>query len=154
VDLRGHGDSAWVDPPAYAYADYAADISRFVEKLDLPRLRSGGPLDGGHGVPPVHDPLSRRVKKLVVVDTSFKLSEERLNSMRDRGSRAGTEYKSRDELISRFRLRPTTLAPKDIVHQIAGHSARQFPNGSWQHKFDRNVYAIRERSTGCPFWKR
>src|SRR5262252_3744435 len=35
LDLRGHGDSAWVDPPAYAYADYAADINRFVEKLDL-----------------------------------------------------------------------------------------------------------------------
>src|SRR6185369_2612612 len=35
VDLRGHGDSAWVNPPNYAYADYAADIHRLVEKLDL-----------------------------------------------------------------------------------------------------------------------
>jgi pimeloyl-ACP methyl ester carboxylesterase len=94
-----------------------------------------------------------KVRKLVVVDTAIKLSEERLSSMRDRGSRAGTEYKSREELISRFRLRPTTLAPKDIVDRVAGHSARLFPDGVWRHKFDRSVYAIREAIDGLPFWK-
>jgi pimeloyl-ACP methyl ester carboxylesterase len=153
LDLRGHGDSAWVDPPAYAYADYAADISRFVEKLDLRDFVLVGHSMGGMVSLVYTTRYPGRVKKLIVVDTSIKLSEERLNSMRDRGSRAGTEYKSREELISRFRLRPQTLAPKDIVHRIAGYSARQFPNGSWQHKFDRNVYAIREAIDGLPFWK-
>ena len=153
VDLRGHGDSAWVDPPAYAYADYAADISRFVEKLDLRDFVLIGHSMGGMVCLLYTTRYPGRVKKLVVVDTAIKLSEERLSSMRDRGSRAGTEYKSREELISRFKLRPTTLAPKDIVDAIAGHSARQFPNGTWQHKFDRNVYAIREAIDGMPFWK-
>lgn len=153
LDLRGHGDSAWADPPAYAYADYAADVCRFVEQLDLRDFVLIGHSMGGMVCLMYATRYPGRVKKLVVVDTAIKLSEERLGAMRDRGSRAGTEYKSREELISRFKLRPTTLAPKDIVHQVAGHSARRFPNGTWQHKFDRNVYAIREAIDGMPFWK-
>jgi pimeloyl-ACP methyl ester carboxylesterase len=153
LDQRGHGDSAWVDPPAYAYSDYAADLNAFVEKLDLRDFDLIGHSMGGMVSLFYTARYPGRVRKLVVVDTSIKLSEERLNSMRERGAREGTQYKSRDELISRFRLRPGTSAPKDIVDRIAGFSARQFPNGSWQHKFDRNVYAIRESIDGLPFWK-
>ena len=153
LDLRGHGDSAWVDPPAYAYADYAADLSRVVEKLDLRDFVLVGHSMGGMVSLFYAARYPGRVKKLVVVDTSLKLSEERLNSMRERGSRAGTDYKSREELISRFRLRPTTLAPKHRVDRIAGFGARQFSDGVWRHKFDRSVYAIREAIDGLPFWK-
>jgi pimeloyl-ACP methyl ester carboxylesterase len=39
------------------------------------------------------------------------------------------------------------------VQRIAGYSAKQLPHGAWQHKFDRNVYAIREAIDGLPFWK-
>src|SRR5512147_863173 len=35
LDLRGHGDSAWADPPAYSYQRYASDLAEVVEKLDL-----------------------------------------------------------------------------------------------------------------------
>src|SRR5689334_2836127 len=35
LDLRGHGDSDWIDPPSYSYHDYAADIAKVVDKLDL-----------------------------------------------------------------------------------------------------------------------
>ena len=152
LDQRGHGDSAWVDPPAYAYADYAADINRVVEKLDLRDFVLIGHSMGGMVSLVYTATYPGRVKKLVVVDTSIKLSEERLGAMRERGSRAGTEYKSREDLVSRFRLRPSTLAPKEIVHRIAGYSAKQFPDGTWRHKFDRNVYAIREAIDGLPFW--
>jgi pimeloyl-ACP methyl ester carboxylesterase len=152
LDQRGHGDSAWVDPPAYAYADYAADINRVVEKLDLRDFYLIGHSMGGMVSLVYTATYPGRVKKLVVVDTSIKLSEERLGGMRERGSRPGTEYKSREELVSRFRLRPSTLAPKEIVHRIAGYSAKQFPDGAWRHKFDRNVYAIREAIDGLPFW--
>jgi pimeloyl-ACP methyl ester carboxylesterase len=153
LDQRGHGDSAWVDPPAYAYADYAADINRVVEKLDLRDFYLIGHSMGGMVSLVYTATYPGRVKKLVVVDTSIKLSEERLGSMRERGSRAGTQYKSREDLVSRFRLRPSTVAPKEIVQRIAGYSAKQLPHGAWQHKFDRNVYAIREAIDGLPFWK-
>ncbi len=35
MDLRGHGDSAWAEPPAYTYERYASDLAEVVEKLDL-----------------------------------------------------------------------------------------------------------------------
>src|SRR6185436_14064168 len=154
LDLRGHGDSEWVDPPKYAYADYAADINRVVEKLDLRDFVLVGHSMGGMCSLAYSTTYPGRVKTLVVVDTSIRLSEERLGAMRERGSKAGTEYKTRDELISRFKLRPTTLAPKEIIDTIAGYSAKRFPDGVWRHKFDRNVYAIREAVDGLPFWKK
>jgi pimeloyl-ACP methyl ester carboxylesterase len=33
LDLRGHGESEWVSPPAYSTADYADDIRRAAEAL-------------------------------------------------------------------------------------------------------------------------
>src|SRR5580704_17848877 len=37
LDLRGHGDSGWVRPPAYAPSDYVADLVRLIEALRLVR---------------------------------------------------------------------------------------------------------------------
>ena len=33
LDQRGHGDSAWAEPPDYSYERYAADVTEIVEKL-------------------------------------------------------------------------------------------------------------------------
>src|SRR5687768_9779870 len=35
LDLRGHGESAWTEPAAYSFDDYAADVATVVGKLDL-----------------------------------------------------------------------------------------------------------------------
>src|SRR3990172_10242565 len=35
LDLRGHGDSEWADPPEYSYEHYASELAEVVEKLDL-----------------------------------------------------------------------------------------------------------------------
>ena len=48
----------------------------------------------------------------------------------------------------------TSLAPAEVVQYIARHSAREFPDGTWKHKFDRNVYATREIFDGVPYWSR
>ncbi|MGH7918135.1 MAG: alpha/beta fold hydrolase, partial [Candidatus Binataceae bacterium] len=37
LDLRGHGDSEWVRPPAYKPVDYAADLERLIDGAGLPR---------------------------------------------------------------------------------------------------------------------
>jgi pimeloyl-ACP methyl ester carboxylesterase len=153
LDLRGHGDSAWVDPPAYSYEDYASDLARVAEALDLRDFVLIGHSMGGMVSLLYATRYPGRVKKLVVVDTSINLSEDRINAMRERGSRPGTDYASRGELIARFRLRPgSTLATHEVVHYVAGYGARQFPDGVWRHKFDRSVYAIREKLDGMPLW--
>lgn len=122
LDQRGHGDSAWVDPPAYAYADYAADLNRFVEKLDLRDFVLIGHSMGGMVSLFYTARYPGRAKKLVVVDTSIRLSEERLNSMRERGSREGTQYRSREELRSSWRKLPAATIT----------SLSTTPQDSWQ----------------------
>jgi pimeloyl-ACP methyl ester carboxylesterase len=153
LDQRGHGDSAWADPPAYSYEDYAADVSRVVEALDLRDFVLIGHSMGGMVSIVYSARYPGRVKKLVIVDTSINMGEDRLAAMRELGSRPGTDYASREELIARFRLRPgSTLATPEVVRYVAGLSARQFPDGTWRLKFDRNVYAVRQRLDGVPFW--
>src|SRR5579859_1525576 len=45
LDQRGHGDSEWVWPPAYAPDDYARDLGRFIQDKGLAR-----PIVGGHSM--------------------------------------------------------------------------------------------------------
>jgi len=155
VDQRGHGGSDWVDPPAYSYHDYAADLAQVAERLDLRDYVLVGHSMGGM-VSLVHAATyPGRVGRLVIIDTSIKLAEDRLNAMRERGSRPGSNYATRDELLDRYRLLPAgTLASPERVRYIGGFSARQFPDGTWRHRFDRSVYAIRESLDGLPFWEK
>jgi pimeloyl-ACP methyl ester carboxylesterase len=153
LDQRGHGDSAWVDPPAYSYHDYAADLDKVAAKLDLRDFVLIGHSMGGMVAVVYAATFPGRMKKLVVIDTSLNLSEERISAMRGVGERGGSSYATRDELIARYKLRPgNSLARPEVVRHIAGYSARQFPDGGWRHKFDRQVYALRERMDGMPCW--
>jgi pimeloyl-ACP methyl ester carboxylesterase len=155
IDQRGHGDSQWADPPAYSYHDYASDLDKVAAKLDLRDYTLIGHSMGGMVALVYAATYPGRMKKLVIVDTSLNLSEERLSAMRGVGQREGSSYATRDDLVARFKLRPgNSLAPMEIQRHIAGYSARQFPDGGWRHKFDRGVYALREQMDGTPLWDR
>jgi pimeloyl-ACP methyl ester carboxylesterase len=45
VDLRGHGDSEWMRPPAYSPQAYGDDLARLIEQLGLVR-----PVVAGHSM--------------------------------------------------------------------------------------------------------
>ena len=154
-DQRGHGDSDWTNPPAYSYQDYAADLDRFAAKLDLRDFVLVGHSMGGMVAMVYAATYPGRMGKLVVVDTSISLSDERISAMREVGNRGGSSYATREEIVGRYRLRPgNSLAGPEVVRHIAEHSVRQFPDGGWRYKFDRNVYAVREKIDGLPFWER
>lgn len=155
LDQRGHGDSAWVQPPAYTYEDYASDLAAAVEKLDLRDFVLVGHSMGGMVSLVYAATHPGRVAQLVVVDTTMRMPEERLAAMRDVGNRQGREHATLEEFVARFRLRPpgTTAAP-GIMRHIAQYSGRQLADGRWRHKFDRNVYATRPSLDGIPYWSR
>ena len=155
LDHRGHGDSAWVDPPAYTYEDYASDLAQVVDKLDLHDFVLVGHSMGGMVSLVYAATHPGRVAQLVVVDTTMRMSEDRLAAMRDVGSRPGSRYATREEFVARFKLRPpgTTAAPS-ILRHVAHHSARKADDGTWRHKFDRTVYALRPALDGVPYWQR
>jgi pimeloyl-ACP methyl ester carboxylesterase len=155
IDLRGHGDSEWIDPPAYLYKDYAADLDEAARKLDLRDFVLMGHSMGGTVSLLYAATYPGRVKALIVIDSTVNLSPDRIAALRDVGSRSGRSYATKEELVNKYRLRPgDSLATPEVVRHIASHSARQQQDGTWQHKFDRNVYATREVSDMRPNWER
>lgn len=154
LDLRGHGDSEWGAASSYLYKDYADDVAEVVEKLDLKDFVLIGHSMGGTVCLLYAATYPDRVSKFVMVDSTVNLSPERIAALRDIGSRSGSSYDSLDELVARYKLRPgVSLAPPEVVRHVARHSGRQFPDGKWKHKFDRNVYATREIFDGMPYWR-
>jgi len=153
LDLRGHGDSAWAEPPDYAYPRYASDLAEVVEKLELRDFVLIGHSMGGMVSLVYAATYPGRVGRLVVIDTTMRMAEERVAALRDVGNRQGSSYATREEFVARYRLRPagTTAAP-EIIRHLAQNSGRQLGDGSWRHKFDRNVYAGRELMDGLPWW--
>jgi pimeloyl-ACP methyl ester carboxylesterase len=153
LDQRGHGDSAWALPPAYTYARYAADLEEVAEKLDLRDVVLIGHSMGGTVALEYAAMHPGRVGKLIVVDSTLQMTADRVAALRDVGAREGGRYATHEEFVGRFRLRPPgTLAAPAIIRHLALNSARQYPDGTWRHKFDRNVYATRETTDGLPRW--
>jgi pimeloyl-ACP methyl ester carboxylesterase len=155
LDLRGHGDSAWTEPPDYSFAKYASDIARFVEELELRDFVLVGHSMGGMVSLVYAASHPGRVAKLVVVDSRMLMPMNRIAAMREAGTRSAKRYASRDELVSRYRLEPpgTQFAHPEVVRHLALHSGRETSDGTWQHKFDRRVYATFERIDGMPLWE-
>jgi len=153
LDQRGHGDSAWADPPLYSYARYASDLAEVVEKLDLRDFVLIGHSMGGTVALVYAAAHPGRAGKLIIVDSTLQMTEDRVAALRDVGTRRGSHYATREEFVARYRLRPAgTTAGPEIIRHLAETSARQSGDGSWQHKFDRNVYATREAVDGLPCW--
>lgn len=154
LDLRGHGDSEWADPPVYSFEKYASDLNEVVEKLDLRDFVLVGHSMGGMVSLVYSATHPGRVAKLVLVDTTMHMSKESIARLRDLGARPAKDYATQEELIKRYRLQPEgpKIAPPEVVHYLAQHSGRQMPDGHWQHKFDRSLYSIFERIDGKPYW--
>jgi pimeloyl-ACP methyl ester carboxylesterase len=78
------------------------------------------------------------------------MTPARVAALREVGSREGSSYATREEFVARYRLRPASArTPLRVVRHLAEVSARQHPDGTWRHKFDRNVYA-KTRKRGRP----
>ncbi len=153
LELRGHGDSEAVEPPSYTYADYASDIDKAVRALGLRDFGLIGHSMGGAVALFYAATYPGRAKNLIVVDSTVNLSAERIGKLRSIGSGPGRSYATKDELVSRYKLRPgKSLATPEVVRHIAAQSCRQEEDGTWRHKFDRAVYATREVFDGTPLW--
>jgi pimeloyl-ACP methyl ester carboxylesterase len=155
LDQRGHGDSAWADPPDYGYHRYAADLEQVIQKLGLRDVVLVGHSMGGLVSLVYAATYPGRAKALVCVDSTFRATPERVARLHQVGNREGSSYASSDEFVARFKVRPDgTQAVPEIIRYLAERSGRQSPDGRWRHKFDRNVYSKREFLDIPPFWNR
>ena len=106
LDQRGHGDSTWANPPDYSYERYAADLAEVVDRLDLHDFTLIGHSLGGIVSLLYAATHPGRVRRLVVVDSSMRMTEERFADIRAIGSHEGNSYGTMEEFIARYRLRP------------------------------------------------
>jgi len=142
LDLRGHGGSAWSEPPAYRAGDYAADI---VAVLDALGWRS--PLIIGHslgGYVGAYLAARRpdRVGALVITDTLTQWSENEAAWAERQVERPGPEFANPSEAGSRYRLSPPeTKAPADWIRHLGEAAVVEHKPGVWHYAVDRRVFA-------------
>jgi pimeloyl-ACP methyl ester carboxylesterase len=154
VDLRGHGDSSWAEPPVYTFEAHMQDLRALfhAERLTAPLLL--GHSMGGILLTQYTGTWPQDVGALIVCDSRPVYSEEAADLLQQLGQRPGRAYPTLAEYIARFRIRPDGLrAPQDVHHYIARSAARQLRDGTWMHKIDRRVYAQRTSLNTLPFWQ-
>ena len=92
LDQRGHGESAWALPPAYATEDFAADLLGMMDGLGWTRMTLVGHSMGGHNAMAFAAWYPERVSALVVVDSRPALPEDRVERMRARGQQGFPQF--------------------------------------------------------------
>ena len=153
LDQRGHGDSAWAADADYSYPRYALDLAGLVEQLGYDDLVLVGHSMGGMVSLAYAATRPAQIGKLVIVDTTMKMSPQRVSMLRGVGDRPGRSYDSQAGYVANYRLRPASaIEHPELVQHLAETGCRQFDDGQWRNKFDRNVYATRVRIDGMPFW--
>jgi esterase len=136
LDQRGHGESAWPDPAAYATEDFATDLLGVMAALGWERAVVAGHSMGGHNAMAFSAWHPERVRALVIVDSRPSIPEERLGRLRRRGWRALSLHPTVDAAVAAFRLLPReTVADPALLAHLARAGVIQ-RDGGWQYRFD------------------
>jgi pimeloyl-ACP methyl ester carboxylesterase len=86
IDLRGHGDSGWTSPPAYATADYASDIATVARHLEGSEYMLVGHGNGGLAALYLAAFLEPKPAALVVIDIEGRIPDEQVEYYRQRAA--------------------------------------------------------------------
>lgn len=155
VDLRGHGDSTWAEPPVYTFEAHMQDLRALCQAEGITAPLLVGHSMGGIVLTQYAGTWPQEVGALIVCDSRPVYSADAAEGLQQMGRRQSREYPTLEEYIAHFRIRPEGLrAPATMHAYIARSAARQLPNGQWSHKIDRRVYAQRTSSDTFPFWQR
>ena len=154
LDQRGHGESQWATPPAYATEDFAADLLGVMDALGWRRMALVGHSMGGHNAMGFSAWHPHRVSALVIIDARPALPPERVNRMHERGRRPPRLHPSVEGAVRSFRLLPkeTTADPALLAH-LAGAGLVQ-RDGGFKYRFDPACYASRKPVDAWPLLPR
>jgi pimeloyl-ACP methyl ester carboxylesterase len=136
LDQRGHGESSWASPPAYATEDFVADLRELIPALGWSRAIVVGHSMGGHNALAFAAWHPERVRGLVVVDSRPSIPAERLDRMRRRGHRALRLHPTPEAAVAAFRLLPPeTIADPALLAHLAQAGVVE-RDGGWIYRFD------------------
>ena len=154
LDQRGHGESDWAEPPAYATRDFVADLLGILEGLGWERAVLVGHSMGGHNAIAAAAWHPERVKGLVIVDSRPTIPAERLAQMKERGARPLRRHPTVDAAVATFRLLPSdTVAEPPLLAHLARESV-SWRDGAVSLRFDPACYAAREPVDAWPLLAR
>ena len=135
-DLRGHGDSAWLEPPTYEIQDYVDDLEAVITTLQLDSPILLGHSLGGFIALSYATAHASTLRALIIVDIGPQLRQSRY--MRLLRALPPPIYQDQADLHDRFRLLPAdTQAPADLLRHIAHHSVQPGEDGNLHLKGDR-----------------
>jgi len=145
-DLRGHGESAWANPPHYAIADFARDVDAVLEALAPRPVALVGHSMGARVAAWYAADRPERVRGLALLDTRTSPVDP-ATAARWRGHMAGRRegrgYATHDDAVAAFRFVPDEPGVgADVVANIAHHAVRERGPGDWTFRFDRAVLAL------------
>jgi pimeloyl-ACP methyl ester carboxylesterase len=144
LDQRGHGESGWPAPAAYATEDFVGDLVRVFDLLGWSRTILVGHSMGGHNSMALSAWHPDRVRALAVLDSRPAIPAERLGSLRARGQqRTRNPYPSREEAAAAFRLVPReTIADPAYLRHLGEVGVVQ-RDGGWVYRFDPDANRLR-----------
>jgi pimeloyl-ACP methyl ester carboxylesterase len=138
LDQRGHGDSEWVRPPAYAPEDYAHDLARFIQDKGLARPIVVGHSMGGISVLAFAAQFGNLARAAIAIDVSVTSTPRRDRFLKRLKKLPTVIYPDRRTAIERFRLMPDEGAiPTAVLAEIAERSLERTADGRYTLKFDR-----------------
>jgi pimeloyl-ACP methyl ester carboxylesterase len=144
LDQRGHGQSDWPSPPAYATEDFVGDLLGVVDALGWRRAVVVGHSMGGHNAMAFAARYPERVRALVIVDARPAIPEERLGYLRSRGARATRRpHATRADAVATFRLVPRETAADAALLQHMAEMGVVEREGGWVYRFDPDANRMR-----------
>jgi pimeloyl-ACP methyl ester carboxylesterase len=145
LDLRGHGDSEWVRPPAYSPESYADDLARLI-----PGAQAECAIVIGHsmgGIAALSFALLHHhlVRAAALIDIAITSGPRRNRYLRRLRTIPTIAYPDLATAKARFRLMPNegAIAP-ELLADIAEHSVQRNSDGRYTMKFDRESFLGRD----------
>ncbi|HUY28063.1 MAG TPA: alpha/beta hydrolase [Candidatus Binataceae bacterium] len=148
LDFRGHGKSAWADPPHYGPGWYTRDVKGMIDHLGVRVILVGHSM-GGAVAQWVATTYPELLEAMVLIDAPNGPPPlmRRLKWRWRRRSRGGPrpELRSFDDIKRKFRLSPPeTYLTKDDLERLARAGSLQLENGNWAFRLDPRTRAWRK----------
>lgn len=155
-DLRGHGDSQWLQGSHYAMVDYVYDIAQLVEQKHLAPLTLIGHSLGGSIVLQYTGVYPENVRKVVSIEglgpppqmirerarkSVHERMSEWISTVRHFAGRLPRRYPDLAEAIGRMKEENPHLSNEQADH-LTAHGMIQNEDGTYSWKFDNYVRAF------------
>ena len=141
LDLRGHGDSEWVRPPAYSPHAYADDIARLIRGLQLVQPVVAGHSMGGVASLAFAERFPELARAIVAIDVPVTSTPRRNRYLRHLKALPTVVYPDLVTAQRSFRLMPDEGAiSASVLAEVARQSLARNEDGGYTMKFDRESF--------------